>query len=430
VNLPWDQEAAKALRAAQAVLAPADIAWFEAAHAPAFPDPSAAMERTFGELLGSDAEPAFSTDVEPEAIGQMRRHEPHVGERAPAAGAATRPSSTPTSTSTSTPARRIARSPHTRSSVSVRPHRPVARDDPFDPVHTHDVAAAATASPVTGRPRTEPDAVPAARPEPVAKPGTTIPMERGTSLPGPSPRTQDHSNGIRPGRVAADAESFRDTARREDAESFRDTARHEGAESFRATPRHEDAESFRDTVRHDDDRHMIAHAGGAAARDLSHPRPAATPSTRLVTGLSELNNLFRSVVENQADDELEPETARPTARIEHADAAPRPADRHEVIRPEAFPAARWTGPGAEPGHETSFAVPSAHADRHIGPRAGKPAASVPSPIETPFASFADAASVLPDPAREDVLLDRLLDRFEERLREQAIRHLGFTGGLT
>ena len=458
MNLPWDQEAAKALRAAQAVLAPADIAWLEAAHAPAFPDPSAAMERTFGELLGSDAEPAFSTGIEPEAIGRMRRHEPHVGERAPAAGVATRPSSTstptstPTPTSTSTPARRIARSPHARSSVSVRPHRPVARDDQFDPVHTHDVDATATASPVTGRPRTEPDAVPAARPEPVAKPGTTIPMERGTSLPGPSPRTQDHSNGIRPGRVAADAESFRDavhredaesfrdTARREDADSFRDTARHEDAESFRDTahrddaesfrdtPRHENAESFRDTARHDDDRHVIAHAGGASAPDRS--RPAAARSTRLVTGLSELNNLFRSVVENQADDELEPETARPAARIEHADAAPRPADRHEVIRPEAVPAARWTGPGAEPGHETSFAAPSAHADRHVGPRAGTPAASVPSPIETPFASFADAASVLPDLAREDVLLDRLLDRFEERLREQAIRHLGFTGGLT
>ena len=37
---------------------------------------------------------------------------------------------------------------------------------------------------------------------------------------------------------------------------------------------------------------------------------------------------------------------------------------------------------------------------------------------------------MPDPLREEILLDRLLDRFEERLREQAIRHLGLTGGLT
>jgi hypothetical protein len=38
--------------------------------------------------------------------------------------------------------------------------------------------------------------------------------------------------------------------------------------------------------------------------------------------------------------------------------------------------------------------------------------------------------VLRNPLSEELLLDRLLDRFEERLREQAIRQLGFTGGLT
>jgi hypothetical protein len=398
VNLPWDQEAAKALRVARAVLAPADMAWFEAAHAPAFPDPSAAMERTFGQLLGSDAEPVSSTEIEPEAIGPMPRREPHVGERAPAAGSAARPSSTP--------ARRIARNPQARSSVTIRPHRPVARDDQSDPVHARDVDPAATDSPVTGRPAAKsgavsgakpdavpgawPDAAPGAWPEHVAKPGSPVPMERGTSWSDPSPLVEDRSNESRPARVAADPESFRDTAR------------------------------------HDDDRQVIAHGGGAA--DLPHPRPAAARSTRLVSGLSELNNLFRSVIDNQADDRLAAETARPAAQIEHADAAPRPAARHEVIRPEAFPASRWTGPGADQAHETSFAAPSAHAERQVGLRADTP--SVPSPIETPFASFAGAASVLPDPTREDVLLDRLLDRFEERLREQAIRHLGFTGGLT
>jgi ABC-type uncharacterized transport system YnjBCD ATPase subunit len=35
-----------------------------------------------------------------------------------------------------------------------------------------------------------------------------------------------------------------------------------------------------------------------------------------------------------------------------------------------------------------------------------------------------------DAAQEEVLLDRLVDRLEERLRDQAIRQLGFTGGLT
>ena len=74
-------------------------------------------------------------------------------------------------------------------------------------------------------------------------------------------------------------------------------------------------------------------------------------------------------------------------------------------------------------------MPSIHPGRQSGLRAGT-LASGHAAIDTPFASFAGAASTLPDPTREDVLLDRLLDRFEERLREQAIRHLGFTGGLT
>jgi hypothetical protein len=37
---------------------------------------------------------------------------------------------------------------------------------------------------------------------------------------------------------------------------------------------------------------------------------------------------------------------------------------------------------------------------------------------------------VPDPIRDEILLDRILERFEQRLREQAIRHLGFTGGVT
>jgi hypothetical protein len=37
---------------------------------------------------------------------------------------------------------------------------------------------------------------------------------------------------------------------------------------------------------------------------------------------------------------------------------------------------------------------------------------------------------LPDPLAEDALIDRVIDRLDERMREQSIRHLGFTGGLT
>ncbi len=35
----------------------------------------------------------------------------------------------------------------------------------------------------------------------------------------------------------------------------------------------------------------------------------------------------------------------------------------------------------------------------------------------------------PDPFADDALIDRVIDRLDERLRELSIRHLGFTGGL-
>ena len=186
----------------------------------------------------------------------------------------------------------------------------------------------------------------------------------------------------------------------------------------------------------------------AADPDLPGPRHAAARSTRLVSGLSELNNLFRSVIDSQSDDRLAPEAARSTAQDEseaarptapdeseaarstaqsfYAGDAPQSADRHEETRPDA--AARWTGPGTDDAREAASGAPFAPR-RQVALRANT-LASGHAPIDTPFASFAGAASTPPDPAREDVLLDRLLDRLEERLREQAIRHLGFTGGLT
>jgi hypothetical protein len=51
---------------------------------------------------------------------------------------------------------------------------------------------------------------------------------------------------------------------------------------------------------------------------------------------------------------------------------------------------------------------------------------------TDFATTAEPMRALPtmDALAEDMLVDRLADRIEERLREQALRHFGFTGGLT
>ena len=54
-----------------------------------------------------------------------------------------------------------------------------------------------------------------------------------------------------------------------------------------------------------------------------------------------------------------------------------------------------------------------------------PAASAPS---LPAATGLRAWPAI-DPLTEDMLVDRLADLLQDRLREQALRHLGFTGGL-
>jgi hypothetical protein len=180
------------------------------------------------------------------------------------------------------------------------------------------------------------------------------------------------------------------------------------------------------------DRHL-ASGVRAAEPERAGPRPAPASATRLIAGLSELNNLFRSVVESQSDDRPVPRHARPN--LQDASEATRPAtpdefgdaaDPQVVIRPDA--AERASGPRKDSAHEAAIA-PSAAPGRHVAFHVATPAAPGHAPLDT-LASFAGAASTLPDATREDVLLDRLLDRFEERLREQAIRHLGFTGGLT
>ena len=428
MNLPWDQETGKALRAARAVLAPADIAWFEAAHAPAFPDPTAAMERIFGELLGGDAEPAANADLEPEAATPLRRHESRVGERAPSESAA-RP------LPSSAPARRIARDPHARPPVSIRPLRPVARDDRSDRTPARDGRVTATAGSAAGRPPTQPGAVPDVWPEAAAHAGAGTPDERSMSL---SPSVVEHrpgSNGLRRAQAATDVatdmaidkaadmatDAATDMAIDRAADMATDTA------TDMAIDRAADRQASRGTAQAAD-RQVIAPGARAADPDLPSSRHAAAPGTRLVTGLSALNNLFRSVIESQSDRHAS-EAARSSAPGEYASLrdGEASADRHEMIRPDA--AARWTGPSADHAHEAAFGAPF-DPGRQVEPRADAPRASGHARIDAPFASFAGTAPTLPDPTREDVLLDRLLDRFEERLREHAIRHLGFTGGLT
>jgi hypothetical protein len=171
VSLPWDHETGKALRAARAVLAPVDIAWFEAAHAPAFLDPAAAMGASSANCSAAMRGLQVNADIEPEAAAAMRRREPHLGARARIGSAAV---------AVTAPAPHRARSA-CASAGFVRPHRPVARDDASAPVQSRDVDAIATARSVAGQPPTKPGAVPDASPEATVQAGATIPDERATS---------------------------------------------------------------------------------------------------------------------------------------------------------------------------------------------------------------------------------------------------------
>ena len=205
------------------------------------------------------------------------------------------------------------------------------------PVHARDVGVATTAGSAAGRLPTKPGAVPDAGPEPMAQPGASIPDERGAPRRNSSSVVEDRpaSNGIRRALVATDMTA--------------------------------DQDAFRRAARAGDDRHPIAHDTRAAEPGLSHPRYAAARSTRLVTGLSELNNLFRSVIDSQSDDgwrrkrrvraaqDNRKRRDRPRRTNTPVTQRDRPTE-HEVIPPDA--AARWSAPRTDHAHETSFAAPA------------------------------------------------------------------------
>lgn len=127
----------------------------------------------------------------------------------------------------------------------------------------------------------------------------------------------------------------------------------------------------------------------------------ASRKTRLVSSVADLNGLFESLL-----------------------AGRRPADTQAAApagtRSEAPVAAEGEPPGAAGRH------------RDLSPASLAEAAPAPRAAPLTRADWPATAALTPaDPTDDDVLLlDRLLDRWEERLREQAIRHLGFTGGLT
>ncbi|HTT38614.1 MAG TPA: hypothetical protein VMH32_13205 [Burkholderiales bacterium] len=157
--------------------------------------------------------------------------------------------------------------------------------------------------------------------------------------------------------------------------------------------------------------------GTAAGRSWKTAEEARVPATQLreapaaggvrqVSTLPELQALFRSLVaEDQARDDPS-SSARPQA----------PERRSPPPPPTPL--------SYDPG-------PATQVDLHSGwPRPAGKDAPVALSAQLPVPTGPQPALAPLDPLREEILLDRLLDRFEERLREQAMRHLGFTGGLT
>src|SRR5262249_25906654 len=142
-----------------------------------------------------------------------------------------------------------------------------------------------------------------------------------------------------------------------------------------------------------------------ARRVLPFARSSGSPESttpRQLTDLPELQWLLRSVVA-ESQRRLNPPSAE-SAQTAHG------FTNNDQQRQSPYPLRPYTvatPPGANRNHHATEAV-----------------------AEPGGLRDSDKASTKKDPLGEELLLDRLLDRFEERLREQAIRHLGFTGGLT
>ena len=359
MNLSWEREAEKAVRAAQTLFELSDLAWLDAAHALEFVDPSRAMESVLREVLESGPEPDANPAFEPEA--QFEAREPSALPWPPSVrGTRYAPG--------------VAAKPHSAPAVAARTSSLLAREDRADRRDEPDFGENSSA--VSGHARSfiaEPTATHEARPDArhqrTAQPSAWIPLaEQGTASremdpTSPTVRASLRQDEIDPGRADAPPENSSRTAE----------------ETLIPATRLRDA---------------------PAARGM-----------RQVTTLPELQALFRSVVaESRSRDDRPPsETPRPLEAAR--------SQRRSMPSP-AMP------PSSDPGQVV-------HAERFAGwsPPAGNDVA-VGSRTEPPVPSTSESAPAMPDPLREEILLDRLLDRFEERLREQAIRHLGLTGGLT
>jgi len=138
------------------------------------------------------------------------------------------------------------------------------------------------------------------------------------------------------------------------------------------------------------------------------PGPGAT-NVRQVSTFPEIQELFRAVLaETKSRDPqhlsiVPNRAADPDGEMPVANATPiaRPFNRASTVHPEPHPG-------------------SAVVRSDIASAASKQAQVI---------EIKESYTFEGDTIREELLLDRLLDRFEDRLREHTIRRFGFTGGL-
>lgn len=137
--------------------------------------------------------------------------------------------------------------------------------------------------------------------------------------------------------------------------------------------------------------------------------PPGGRSTRLLAGVGDLNHLFAAVVAERSA----------PVRLPREGAAGRMSDA--ANRLGTLPLVASAGGSLAP---TTHLAPGAAIDHP----AARPAADG-SAEPAAFARSGASPVGVVDPVAEDLLFERLLERWEERLREQSIRQFGLTGGL-
>lgn len=368
---PWQREAQAAVRTAAALFDRSGVAWIDAQGVAALADPSQAMEALFRGLI----------DGSPIAKAAADREAPAVSAgRAPRARPPQAPSMPQASSTPQAPSRR----------AGTPPPAPFAAG--FGSIGAE--APAAPAAPHTDSPEDS-----QASPAPPRRDSL-----RSAVPPAPRSTLPDRFVVDRPAAEASDELARRMTLHRPPA-----TPPSGGTGASKTRP-----------------------LGRIAPASLPTEAPAGAATdagTRQLTTPAELQGLFRAVVAESRSAAI----PAPAATETISDASgERPVPPTPPSRSRSLHLVRSDEPRAidrAPSPIDVAADEAPHADA-IGAAsavvAGNAAAdrsrALPPSLVQNFAAAAD-------PVDEEVLLDRLLDRFEERMREQAIRHFGFTGGL-